>query len=1317
MPAAEPEVADAADPSAPSAHKSILKKTPSARAPTPSEEHEDEDHFDALFGALLPADATVALVVADWRAKHAADPEGALAELYTLIARVRLAFAPRFPADTPRAPRAPRARRLKSTPSPFFFLILTRGRFVPSRDAPQAGGCAITLGKDELDASTGDEIGARVVSEMVAGNVYADDPLDDSGTRGSRKETFKHFKKHYAEFWDTLLRDSSETEELFVFGDENAEAGAKKNDGNDAGDASGARKTKRGDTKKTRDDLGSTANANGGASATLFDAVSDAVALFSGSRARTVRVAATSAGLTLVSSLVAIAKAKAETRDTKQRQLDAESRKKRPNAAMTRALAEALSETQARIRGAERMIADAFTKIFTHRFRDVDAHVRAQCMQSIGAWMRAHPLFFLSDVYLKYLGWSLSDKDPRVRRAVLAALRALYAASAENLALMDTFNARFQPRIAEMLHDVDASVAVEAIGTLAALHAAGVAPREEMQPVAALLLDGDARVRAAAARVVPALLAGDAAEGEGEEDEGIATEKSRSKKKSASAANDDGDAKTRETLMSLVALVRRLGGSRARTAGAVDALWDEYGDAMSEWGVILDAFLREEPTAVSSGAGGKKSARGKKARASETKTPDEDAGGLDAENLAATATATARDPMDADAAAGLANLLACAARRACGERLVQPEGAPRPYTKAQRESHARAREAFTQCAIKSLPAALRKWRSDEAVVAPLLETARHLRLEHYSLRHKEKAFDELAGVVTEIFRARSGRRVLDACAAALHHATAEGSESICDLARRRVDATFAESAEKLRAAATEAAEAAKKGSSKKGSSSKAPAAGVDAEDGAQFRARVELTRLNALLSLMPPPERGPTTPSATRDLFDDLVTVVTDAAEARAALQPRAVALATRAATLWLSHALFDLVDRGASAVTAAEVKEHVALRDAFVRGAVALARTSVDALDADAEEDSPRAAAPPGPAALGRRAVPKAAVAAFAHLVVVYQRPRAAAAEAAAAEAARARAAGGGAEGEAPECVDPAACEPAPVFRALELTPDEEAFRAAWDACNQLLDPPETPSAFRVSSEEASETLGDDFGDEETARLAYALATAEAAVGEHRFVAAELLANRDQSGAWTDHAIASLLFDLRRLGPRAVGDVIFYSLVSAFDEVTGGDRSDPDVVVAMEHAFEEFSARLAHMFNVGSARDRAVCRHVVEEGLRYAIPTSSPEPEKQPFLSLGLAAFVPKLAGADARAFAEPLALVLDGVDAEHADNAPLADFAERVAARAAGAAGKTGEFAAQARARPPGARGAAAARADPAEEPTQDEEPVRAFGGGRRR
>ena len=131
-----------------------------------------------------------------------------------------------------------------------------------------------------------------MVSEMVAGNVYADDPLDDSGTRGSRKETFKHFKKHYAEFWDTLLRDSSETEELFVFGDENARADGGTNDEDaDAKKKVGvSRKTKRGDSKLASEKNASLASNRGAAASTsLFDAVSDAVALFSGSRARTVR--------------------------------------------------------------------------------------------------------------------------------------------------------------------------------------------------------------------------------------------------------------------------------------------------------------------------------------------------------------------------------------------------------------------------------------------------------------------------------------------------------------------------------------------------------------------------------------------------------------------------------------------------------------------------------------------------------------------------------------------------------------------------------------------------------------------------------------------------------------------------------------------------------------------------------------------------------------------------------------------------------------------------------------------------------------------
>jgi vesicle coat complex subunit len=133
--------------------------------------------------------------------------------------------------------------------------------------------------------------------------------------------------------------------------------------------------------------------------------------------------------------------------------------------------------------------------------------------------MRDHPLFFLSDFYLKYLGWSLNDKDPRVRLAVLAALRELYSASSENLALMDTFNARFILRVREMVNDVDAGVAAEAIGTLSVLHETGVLPREDMEPVLSLLLDGDEQIRHAAAAVIPSLITPDDDEAADKSDE------------------------------------------------------------------------------------------------------------------------------------------------------------------------------------------------------------------------------------------------------------------------------------------------------------------------------------------------------------------------------------------------------------------------------------------------------------------------------------------------------------------------------------------------------------------------------------------------------------------------------------------------------------------------------------------------------------------------------------------------------------------------------------------------------------------------------
>ena len=38
---------------------------------------------------------------------------------------------------------------------------------------------------------------------------------------------------------------------------------------------------------------------------------------------------------------------------------------------------------------------EMFTKVYTHRFRDCDEHIRAECMKAMGKWMFKHQLVFL----------------------------------------------------------------------------------------------------------------------------------------------------------------------------------------------------------------------------------------------------------------------------------------------------------------------------------------------------------------------------------------------------------------------------------------------------------------------------------------------------------------------------------------------------------------------------------------------------------------------------------------------------------------------------------------------------------------------------------------------------------------------------------------------------------------------------------------------------------------------------------------------------------------------------------------------------------
>ena len=62
---------------------------------------------------------------------------------------------------------------------------------------------------------------------------------------------------------------------------------------------------------------------------------------------------------------------------------------------------------------------DLFQELVIVRFRDVSPQIRALTVRWVGVWVTQHPKRFLSDAYLKYVAWSLNDKDAQGRLAAV----------------------------------------------------------------------------------------------------------------------------------------------------------------------------------------------------------------------------------------------------------------------------------------------------------------------------------------------------------------------------------------------------------------------------------------------------------------------------------------------------------------------------------------------------------------------------------------------------------------------------------------------------------------------------------------------------------------------------------------------------------------------------------------------------------------------------------------------------------------------------------------------------------------------------------
>eukprot|EP00071_Canis_lupus_P041809 XP_022275366.1 cohesin subunit SA-3 isoform X9 [Canis lupus familiaris] len=121
-----------------------------------------------------------------------------------------------------------------------------------------------------------------------------------------------------------------------------------------------------------------------------------------------------------------------------------------------------LQEHQEEIEG---MMNALFRGVFVHRYRDVLPEIRAICIEEIGSWMQSYSTSFLTDSYLKYIGWTLHDKHREVRLKCLKALKGLYS-SQDLTARLELFTSRFKDRMVSMAMDREYDVAVEAVKLL-----------------------------------------------------------------------------------------------------------------------------------------------------------------------------------------------------------------------------------------------------------------------------------------------------------------------------------------------------------------------------------------------------------------------------------------------------------------------------------------------------------------------------------------------------------------------------------------------------------------------------------------------------------------------------------------------------------------------------------------------------------------------------------------------------------------------------------------------------------------------------------
>ncbi|KAI9655938.1 MAG: hypothetical protein M1831_004783 [Alyxoria varia] len=230
---------------------------------------------------------------------------------------------------------------------------------------------------------------------------------------------------------------------------------------------------------------------------TLLENIHVWVSTMSSASSRPFRHTATLVSLEILGVLSSLGRSYADERAKMLRQVEGEQKNKRVNQGRVNDLnkrAEVSAEKRGQI---DNLIQDWFDTVFVHRYRDVDFHIRVDCVRYLSNWIMNYPDQFLDGQHLRYLGWVLSDVSAQTRLEVVKGLQTIFKDDTK-LGGLRQFTERFRPRMVEMAtRDAELNCRIAAVELLDILRDKGLLEPDDIDTLGKLMFDAEPRVRKA----------------------------------------------------------------------------------------------------------------------------------------------------------------------------------------------------------------------------------------------------------------------------------------------------------------------------------------------------------------------------------------------------------------------------------------------------------------------------------------------------------------------------------------------------------------------------------------------------------------------------------------------------------------------------------------------------------------------------------------------------------------------------------------------------------------------------------------------------